>query len=146
MHGSLNAGAADAPTKTGTPEDGPGIVKVHVTFFKNFAAQRYTTDNLTMAELQERVLNASARSKDKLPWLKLARFGSKRTDKGSLRHDHNVLQITGVELDYDDEKIAFDDAVNAISAMGINALIYTSPSHSLAALADHRADFQAVPA
>ncbi|WP_454621321.1 primase-helicase family protein [Bradyrhizobium cenepequi] len=100
----------------------------HVTFFADFGAKTFTTDNLTLPELAERVLNASARKKDKLPWLKLAAFGDKRTEKGSLRHDANVLQISGVELDYDDEKISVDDA--AVALRGIKTLIYTSPSHS----------------
>jgi hypothetical protein len=133
MHGSSNADAADAQARTSEPEDGTGSPALHVTFFKDYAAQRYTTENLTLPELQERILQRSARKKADLPWLKLATFGSKRSDKGSLRHDHNVLQITGVELDYDDEKIAFDDAVQVLRAMGISALIYTSPSHSPAA-------------
>jgi hypothetical protein len=113
-------------------EGGPGRpdAKVHITFFSNFAATRLTTDKVTMVELRERVLQASRREKAALPWLKLAVFGAKRTAKGSLRHDANVLEITGIELDYDDAKIAFDAAQEALSAMGINALIYTSPPHS----------------
>ncbi|MCK1575844.1 DUF3987 domain-containing protein [Bradyrhizobium sp. 174] len=105
-------------------------VKVHVTFFRDHAAARYTTDNLTLMDLHERVLNAARREKGKLPWLKLAIFGNKRTDQNSLRHDANVTQITGIELDYDDEMIAFDDVVKVVKEMGICALIYTSPSHS----------------
>ena len=68
--------------------------------------------------------------KDKLPWLKLAKFGNKRSDKNSLRHDLNVLEITGCELDYDIEEIGFDEAVKAVEAMGIHALLYTSASHT----------------
>lgn len=104
--------------------------KVHVTFFKDYAANTRTTENLTLIELRERVLNAAAREKGKLPWLKLAAFGNLRSVKGSLRHDANVTEVTGIELDYDDERIAFDDAFKAVSEMGIAALVYTSPSHS----------------
>lgn len=114
-------------------EPPPRLAKIHVTFFKDFAAKTYTTDDLTLIELEERIQNASARRKDDLPWLKLAEFGKKRTAEGSLRHNANVVQITGVELDYDDKKIAFDDVVNAIQEMGIIALAYTSPTHSVAA-------------
>ncbi|MCK1699856.1 primase-helicase family protein [Bradyrhizobium sp. 144] len=114
-------------------EPPPRLAKIHVTFFKDFAAKTYTTDDLTLIELQERIQNASARRKDDLPWLKLAEFGKKRTAEGSLRHNANVVQITGVEVDYDDEKIAFDDVVNAVQEMGITALAYTSPTHSVAA-------------
>jgi hypothetical protein len=107
--------------------------KVHVTFFQDFAAKSLTTDNLTLSDLRERVKSAAKRKKDNLPWLKLAVFGNKRTGRGSLRHDANVLQITGIELDYDGEKITFDDMVRAVRAMNISALVYTSPSHRPAA-------------
>ncbi|WP_377829530.1 DUF3987 domain-containing protein [Bradyrhizobium lupini] len=105
-------------------------VKVHVTFFKDYAAKTRTTDDLTLIELRERIMNASAREKDKLPWLKLTSFGNRRSINGSLRHDANVTEITGIELDYDDENIAFDDALKAVSELGISALVYTSPSHT----------------
>lgn len=106
------------------------LAKVHVTFFADFAAKKYTTDALSMMELSERVTDTAARKKGQLPWLKLATFGSKRTEKGSLRHDANVLEINGIELDYDDEKITFDEAVQLLCEMDICALIYTSPSHT----------------
>lgn len=106
------------------------LAKVHVTFFKDFAAKSYTTDTLTLFDLQARIQNASAREKDKLPWLKFAVFGSKRSDHGCLRNDQNVLEITGCEIDYDVEEVSFDDAVNAAKEMGIQGLLYTSASHS----------------
>ena len=105
--------------------------KIHVTFFENFAASKLTTESVTLEQLRERVLQASRRKKNDLPWLKLAVFGNKRTDKNSLRHDPNVLEITGIELDYDGEKsIAFDNALKVLGEMNIHALIYTSPSHT----------------
>jgi predicted P-loop ATPase len=103
---------------------------IHVTFFPDFAAKSYTTDNLTLRDLRERVLNASARKKDNLPWLKLAVFGNRRSDKNSLRHDANVERITGIEIDYDIEEVAFADALTALNELQIAALLYTSPSHS----------------
>jgi hypothetical protein len=130
MHGSFNGGAADAQAKTGGPDDGATTPKVHVTFFHDFAAETCTTDELTLTDLCERVMNASAREKAKLPWLKLAKFGNKRSDKNSLRHDQNVLEITGCELDYDNEEIGFDNAVKAVKEMGIQALLHTSASHT----------------
>jgi predicted P-loop ATPase len=115
---------------SGEPIDDIGDHKIHVTFFADWAATRYSIDDLTLANLRERVLNASAREKAKLPWLKLAKFGNKRTEKNSLRNDANVLQITGVEIDYDIEQVAFADALTALNELQIAALLYTSPSHS----------------
>src|SRR4051812_34080090 len=110
---------------------------VHVTFFENAAAQSIKVADLTLDELKTRILNTSANNKAKLPWLKLAIFGNKRTVKKSLRFDANVISITGVELDYDgpdgDEAwIGFDQAVELVRAIGITALVYTSPSHTAA--------------
>jgi len=130
MQGSFDAGAADAQAETGAPEDGTGDAAIHVTFFGDYAAKRYTTENLTLPQLQVRILEASARKKADLPWLKLAEFGKERSAKGSLRHDKNVVQITGCELDYDVEEISFDDAVKGVEQMGIEALLYTSASHT----------------
>jgi hypothetical protein len=120
----------EAAIEQSEADDGIGDPKVHITFFKDFKANTCTTDSVTLSELCERVLNASAREKGKLPWLKLAVFGKNRSDKASLRHDANVLEITGCELDYDGEQISFVDALTALKALRIHALIYTSPSHS----------------
>ncbi|MGY3413082.1 hypothetical protein ACVWZV_009248 [Bradyrhizobium sp. GM5.1] len=133
MHAPYNADNECSQAQDGEPavnEHDAASAKVHVTFFHDFAAKRCTTDALSMMELVERVMNTAARKKGQLPWLKLATFGNKRTDKGSLRHDANVLEINGIELDYDDEKITFDEATQLLSAMDICALIYTSPSHT----------------
>jgi len=111
-------------------DDDIGVHKVHVTFFPDFAAKSYITDDLTLLDLRERVLNASARKKDNLPWLKLAIFGNNRSQKGSLRHDANVERITGIEIDYDIEEVPFADALTALNELQIAALLYTSPSHS----------------
>ncbi len=60
-----------------------------------------------------------------------AKFGNKRSDKGSLRHDANVEQISGDEIDYDIEQVAFADVLTALNELRISAtLLYTSPSHS----------------
>jgi hypothetical protein len=107
-----------------------GEHEVHVTFFPDFAAKSHTTDYLTLLDLRERVLNASARKKHNLPWLKFAIFGNKPTQKGSLRHDANVERITGIEIDYDIEQVSFANALTALNELQIAALLYTSPSHS----------------
>jgi hypothetical protein len=40
-----------------------------------------------------------------------------------------MLSISGVEADYDGEKISFDEAVEILEKAGIEAIVYTSPSH-----------------
>lgn len=114
-------------------------ITTYITFFKDAAASIIKSADLTLEELKTRILETSAPTKARLPWLKLAVFGNKRTVKNSLRHDANVISITGVELDYDGpddpnaEWIGFDEAVELVRAMHIKALVYTSPSHTAAA-------------
>jgi hypothetical protein len=104
-------------------------VEIELSFFANFEAEDCYPRKYSLLELQRRVLDAHARTKDKLPWVKMATFGSKRSKKNSLRHNANVLQISGVELDYDGEEISFDDALAALQDLRLVALLYTSPSH-----------------
>jgi hypothetical protein len=68
-------------------------------------------------------------SKKACPLLKLATFGDAKTANGSLRHDANMLEVHGVEADYDGEKVSVDQAVEMLRSYSIEALVYTSPSH-----------------
>ena len=100
-----------------------------VTIFGNFAAKAKREEKLTLEELATLIRMATAPTKEAAPWLKLARFGDQRSDKGSLRHDANVLAITGVEADYDGGSLGFYRAVDVAKAGGVSAILYTSPSH-----------------
>ena len=101
-----------------------------VTTFKDFAAATKHEQNWTLRTLAPRILAVTANKKASLPWLKLARFGDIRTDKNSLRHDGNVLAITGIEADYDAERMPVAEAVEKLEKAGILGMIYTSPSHT----------------
>ena len=113
-------------------KNGPSgnIDKVAVTFFADQYAYELTTKLLTLVEVRDLVLATQRRTKARLPWLKLAAFGSKRSKNNSLRHDPNVTGFSGIELDYDREEMSFDEAVAILKAMKIRCLIYTSPSHT----------------
>ncbi len=91
--------------------DGSGMAEITITCFDGFAATRKTDRRLSWEQLIHEVRTTTAQSKVGLPWLKLARFGDIRSDKGSLRHDANVLSITGIEADYDGEKISPETAL-----------------------------------
>ncbi len=71
-------------------------------------------------------------SKHQCPLLKLSTFGDQRTEKGSLRHDANVTSVYGAEGDHDAGTMTPEDAIQRLSAAGIRALVYTSPSHTAA--------------
>jgi len=101
-----------------------------VTFFRDSAATSKSEARHTLASLARLISGATASQKDALPWLKLARFGTRRTVKACLRHDGNVLAISGIEADYDAGRMSFDDAVALLKKQGIASLCYASPSHT----------------
>jgi hypothetical protein len=103
---------------------------IAVTFFSDFAAREKRQEVLSLGAMAELARTTTATSKAELPWWKLARFGNWATPRGSLRHDRNVLCVSGVEGDYDGEVVAFDEAVERLAKAGLAGLVYTSPSHS----------------
>ena len=105
----------------------PAII---VTFFSDKAAATKREQVLDLTDLARRIETTTGPDKAHLPWLKCARFGDSRTDKNSLRHDANLIAITGVEADYDGEVISFPEAQDALRAAGLLAVLYTSPSHT----------------
>jgi hypothetical protein len=112
------------------PIESAASYSVVLTLFTNKAATHKTERICTLFELAQMVLTTDAFAKRKLPWLKCARFGDRRTAEGCLRHNKNVLAVTGVEADYDAERISFDEARDRAADGGILCLIYTSPSHT----------------
>ena len=138
-----------------SPEDEPysnsdiDTRKVTVTFIKDKTGAEMRRVDMTLPQLAEHIRFQTAASKMGLPWLKLAFFGNKRSQKNSLRTNENVLQITGIEVEHDSSEIAFSTALAAILKARIRCIIYTSPSyvpgdqgalaHSGAAVAEPRA-------
>lgn len=103
---------------------------IRVTFFDSFRATRKAEQMHTARALAEGIKAATAPTKAQLGWLKLARFGEARTAKGSLRHDANLIAISGLEADYDAETMTVDAAVELLEQQGIASILYTSPSHT----------------
>jgi Protein of unknown function (DUF3987) len=69
-------------------------------------------------------------AKEALPLVKFGTFGNKRSTDGCLRHDANVIEVTGVEGDYDGEQVSFEQAVEIAEKANLRCLVYTSPSHT----------------
>jgi hypothetical protein len=101
-----------------------------VTFFADQFTRSKSQETISLRGLVDRLKTTRASTKASLPWLKLAAFGGNRTEKGSLRHDENVLEISGIEADYDGEKITLERAKTVLTGAGIAAILYTSPSHT----------------
>jgi hypothetical protein len=104
-------------------------VAIAVTFFADAFATTKREVRVTTAELAELIQTTNAQEKARLPWLKLATFGPLPTEKDSLRWDGNVRFVAGVEGDYDAEKLGLGDAVEILEKAGVEAIVYTSPSH-----------------
>jgi len=109
---------------------GLSSISAHVTVWRNNKGRDINAARqMDMAEL-ERVIRTGGvkRTKDELPLLKLASFGNVRTQKGSLRHDPNVLAVHGVEGDYDEERLPMESAAEMLAKHGVAAIFYESPS------------------
>src|SRR5689334_19307336 len=79
----------------------PPQPEIAITFFSDEYARNKREERLSADQLAQRISKVSQSEKARLPWLKCARFGDRRSDRDSLRHDGNVDAITGIEGDYD---------------------------------------------
>jgi hypothetical protein len=118
--------ASEVATGIGGALDKP----LAVTFFKDAAARTKREELYSLRSLATRIKAITAARKTGLPWLKLARFGQLRTDKESLRHDANVIAISGIEADYDGGAVTVDEACELLTKQDLAAVVYTSPSHT----------------
>lgn len=106
---------------------------MNVTIFPNEQAFKLQQRDMTLEALRTLILETTAATKEDLPFLKLANFGDKRSLKKCLRNNDNVLSITGIELDYDDLVVPFDEAVSVVKKAKLNALVFTSANYKAAA-------------
>lgn len=106
--------------------------KYRFTRFPDQRAQSFSVHEMTLEELAELIRGTSANAKANLPWLKFAAFGDRRSGLNCLRSNANVLAITGVEGDYDGEKVRLVTAIKALRAAKLESLVYSSPSHTTA--------------
>lgn len=103
---------------------------IAVTSFPTIGASRKTERHISMRRLARDIEAARAHSKEGLPWFKLARFGDKRTDKGSLRNNANVLSVTGIEADYDAGEMSLAEAERRLREADVAAMLYTTAKHT----------------
>jgi Primase C terminal 2 (PriCT-2) len=123
---------AQLPDVLGSKPKGASDINTHthtITFFKDQFASTLRFADLTLPQLANGMAKGIRPKKMQLPWLKLAVFGNKRTDKNCLRHNANVVEISGIEGEHDAGTMSFDAAVRAMRAANIRCLLYTSPSY-----------------
>ncbi|WP_175484928.1 AAA family ATPase [Jannaschia pohangensis] len=105
-------------------------VPLAVSMFADVKAQRIEPARLSLRQIHARLTATTAPAKSDLPLVKLGTFGDVRTEKGSLRHDANLLSVSGVEGDYDAGEVSPQEAADRLDRAGIAALVYTTPSHT----------------
>ena len=119
----------------GTPEIDYNHPSLNHSFYVSVFTDTKATNfrrgpDATLIALEGIIRTKRMPSKDRLPLLKLAIFGDKRSDKGSLRHDANMISITGVEVDYDAGRITPEQARDTLADADLAGLVYTTPSHT----------------
>src|SRR3954451_24256748 len=109
---------------------GPLDPPLAVTVFDDATARTKRLELYSMRSLASRINAVTAARKADLPWLKLVKFGEMRSNKGSLRHDANIIAISGIEADYDNGSVTVDEACERLIKQGVASVVYTSPSHT----------------
>ena len=92
-------------------------------------ARQLTAARSCCRKIADQIRKKTATSKEALPLIKMASFGQKRSAHNSLRTNENMENIDGVETDYDESKIPFEEALAVLRKAGIRCILYTSPSY-----------------
>ena len=98
---------------------GPLDQPISISLFADVFAQTITRDELSMDDLAHEARRTVEACKDQLPLVKLAVFGDVRTTTGCLRHDANVVEVSGAEVDYDGRVYPTVDAAEVMTKAGI---------------------------
>ncbi|MEB0056492.1 VapE domain-containing protein [Variovorax sp. LG9.2] len=118
-------------SRSTTAPDRRRELTVRFTKFENYFAKTKSQYEMSFADLARRVQNAPVYpTKASCPLIVLATFGSVVTDEGSLRHTDNVVEITGVALDYDDEVVTIEEGARRLRDRGVAAVLHTTGRHS----------------
>ncbi len=106
-------------------------IKIGISIFRDVFGKERETHQVTWDGVDELLSDSCVYTcKSACRLLKLAVFGDKRTDKGSLRSDENILEIYGIEGDYDAGQVSLTEAAAKLEEQGVEACFYTTPSHT----------------
>lgn len=101
------------------------------TIFPDQRAQTKTEHEGTMADVLALIQSApSVAHKGLATFIKLATFGNRRSERNCLRIDENVLEVHGIEVDYDGEQVSPEDAAAVLKGAGLSFILHTSGSHT----------------
>lgn len=100
---------------------------MNISIFKNLQCSSVQSINESWPELFDRIQLVSEYKQKKLsPLIKLASFGNIKTINNSLKHDENMLDLYGIEGDYDGEIISINEACKLLESYNVRAILYTS--------------------
>lgn len=106
-------------------------LKIRFSIFLDRFGKRIKPRSETWDELVEMLRDPTEyNNKSACPLIKLGVFGNHRTAKGSLRSDNNLLEVFGIECDYDGGEVALAEAASKLGSAGVEACLYTTPSHT----------------
>lgn len=107
---------------------------VTFTVFTDVQAQTCTQQTADWSHFVREIEQAREHAgKAVMPLLKLATFGDRRTENNSLRHDANLVQVYGIEGDYDAGLVSMTAAADRLRDAGIEAVLYSTSRHTSAA-------------
>lgn len=103
-----------------------------ITTFPDVKATIKNQYDVTVEQLIKAVENPKVyKAKADMPLIKLATFGDIRTVPAqSLRNNDNVLEVYGIEGDYDEGKVSIEEASKNAERMGLNLIFYTTSRHT----------------
>lgn len=102
---------------------------VRATYFPDLIGKQRREISMAWSKWIEHLRNPRTYpAKERMPLIKLARFGDVRSDAGSLRHDANIVIVEGVEGDYDGGDVTLADAATMLAGSDVRSLLYSSPS------------------
>jgi hypothetical protein len=113
-------------------DDPPAPPTITLTVWHGLAGKTREEIAVPWAELPNFIRRRGGHHREKrsCPLLKFAEFGDLRTESDSLRHDGNVLRISGIEGDYDGEEISPSEAIARLEKHQIRGLVTTTYRHS----------------
>ena len=114
------------------PEPCPTVIEVHqvwVTRFADIFGKSLSHGYLTLPKIAAGIADETARTKEALPLLKLQRYGNIFSSKHCLRHDDNVLEISGLETEHDAGTLPLTNAIVLLRNANIRCIVHTSPSY-----------------
>lgn len=101
--------------------------KVNLTLWRDVSGNNKVQKTMLWPALPALLRDAPRREhKSDCPLIKLATFGNKLSPKGSLRHDANVLEVHGIEGDYDSGEIGIHEARIRLENHRLRAVLYPS--------------------